>query len=122
MHSGPKPLSMSKRNIRTRELRAARKAGVAPPPAPPVERKKPIKIVNPVKLVASDLAMPESRRVTILELGNRDCRFPLGDPAKEGFSYCGAERESIDSLKPYCSGHAAIAYRPSKPSTVKAWR
>jgi len=36
---GPKPLSMSKRNIRTRELRAARKAGVAPPPAPPVERR-----------------------------------------------------------------------------------
>jgi GcrA cell cycle regulator len=35
------------------------------------------------------------------------CSFPLGDPEKEGFHFCG---EPSVQGKPYCTRHCAVAY------------
>jgi GcrA cell cycle regulator len=127
--SGPKPLSLKPRNIRARELRAARKAGVAPPPiettVKKVKRVEALKTevrVEALKKITPDFSFPESRRVSIIELRNIHCRFPLGDPAVDGFCYCGADRESLGPFQPYCAGHAAIAYRQAPALKVRAYR
>lgn len=53
---------------------------------------------------------PEGR-VTILQLSERTCRWPEGDPATSDFKFCGAQTASG---LPYCPYHCAIAYQPSQ--------
>jgi len=40
-------------------------------------------------------------------LGAHACKWPIGDPKADGFTFCGRPAEG-----PYCGGHAAVAYRP----------
>lgn len=56
-----------------------------------------------------DVVVPMSERVTIMELRESMCRWPLGDPTKEEFRFCGG-RSAIGM--PYCAYHARIAYQP----------
>ena len=56
-----------------------------------------------------DVVIPLSERVTIMELREQMCRWPLGDPGREDFRFCGGR--STPGV-PYCSHHAAIAYQP----------
>ncbi|WP_230532308.1 GcrA family cell cycle regulator [Microvirga roseola] len=60
-------------------------------------------------LVEENMAIPMSERVTIMELRESMCRWPMGDPTKPDFRFCGAR--SITGL-PYCTHHARIAYQP----------
>ncbi|HEY8566523.1 MAG TPA: GcrA family cell cycle regulator [Beijerinckiaceae bacterium] len=55
-------------------------------------------------------ALATSERVTIMELRESMCRWPLGDPTKPDFGFCGGR--AITGL-PYCSHHAQIAYQPA---------
>src|SRR5215831_11443126 len=48
------------------------------------------------------------RGCTLLELGERKCRWPISDPGLEDFCFCG--NEPVAGL-PYCLGHARMAYR-----------
>ena len=74
------------------------------PPTPP-----PIVIGLGVPRGASDVVIPLSDRVTILELGATMCRWPLGDPTSAEFRFCGCRAHS--SL-PYCAEHARVAFQP----------
>ncbi|MFC7398160.1 GcrA family cell cycle regulator [Chelatococcus sp. GCM10030263] len=56
-----------------------------------------------------DVVVPMSERVTIMELRESMCRWPLGDPTSPDFRFCGAR--SIVGL-PYCPHHSRIAYQP----------
>ena len=58
---------------------------------------------------ASDVVIAMSERVTIMELREHMCRWPLGDPGREDFRFCGSR---IAPGGPYCGHHAAIAYQP----------
>jgi GcrA cell cycle regulator len=60
-------------------------------------------------LAEDDMAVPMSERVTIMDLRESMCRWPMGDPTKPEFRFCGAR--SITGL-PYCTHHARIAYQP----------
>lgn len=46
--------------------------------------------------------------ISLLELTEKTCRYPYGDPQKPGFHFCGGC--SLPGL-PYCAEHAAIAYQ-----------
>jgi GcrA cell cycle regulator len=46
---------------------------------------------------------------TVLTLGAHMCKWPIGDPATDDFSFCG--RRSTDD-GPYCVEHARVAYQP----------
>jgi GcrA cell cycle regulator len=48
--------------------------------------------------------------LTIMELREGTCRWPLGDPTTPEFRYCGGG--AVLGL-PYCAHHAQIAYQPS---------
>lgn len=56
--------------------------------------------------------------VSMAELKERMCRWPIGDPREPGFQFCGCD--SVAGL-PYCDDHAKIAYQTSSRSrTLKA--
>jgi GcrA cell cycle regulator len=48
---------------------------------------------------------------TVLTLGAKMCKWPIGDPTSEAFSFCG--RRSNDGI-PYCAEHSRLAYQPSQ--------
>jgi GcrA cell cycle regulator len=54
--------------------------------------------------------VPIGPRITILELSESTCRWPIGEPGKDGFGYCGAQ---IKAERPYCPYHSRAAYQPA---------
>jgi len=48
---------------------------------------------------------------TVLTLGNHMCKWPIGDPSTDAFSFCG--RRS-DEGHPYCVEHSRVAYQPAQ--------
>lgn len=61
--------------------------------------------------------LPEGQGKTILELGDKTCRWPVGDPSKPDFLYCGATDSLVDIVAghPYCARHARVAFTPTPP-------
>ncbi len=59
---------------------------------------------------SEDVVIPFSERVTIMELRESMCRWPMGDPSTAEFRYCGG-KSGVGM--PYCSYHAKIAYQPA---------
>jgi GcrA cell cycle regulator len=55
------------------------------------------------------VVVPMSVRVTIVELKEAMCRWPLGDPATAEFRYCGSSTHA----GPYCAYHGGLAYQPT---------
>jgi GcrA cell cycle regulator len=53
-------------------------------------------------------AVDSMKRCSLLELAGDGCRWPLGDPGKADFGFCG--NDSIAGVS-YCAGHARLAYR-----------
>lgn len=60
---------------------------------------------------------PSPANVRLCDLQAGQCRWPMWDhDARTGF-YCASE--AVEKL-PYCSGHCAMAYRPSKARRLEA--
>ena len=53
--------------------------------------------------------VPLMQRCSILDLTERKCKWPIGDPVAADFYFCGAR--TADGL-PYCSHHCRMAYQP----------
>ncbi len=52
------------------------------------------------------------QNVSLVELDNHTCRWPIGDPKDENFHFCG---NKVRVGQTYCDEHAAIAYvKPTK--------
>ena len=64
------------------------------------------------KAQLEEVVIPMSERVTIMELRESTCRWPLGDPASPDFRYCGADSPIGEG--PYCKYHARVAYQPAQ--------
>jgi GcrA cell cycle regulator len=58
---------------------------------------------------AANVVVPISRRLVLTELTERTCKWPVGDPLKDDFHFCG--NESPDA-SPYCGYHQRLAYQP----------
>lgn len=73
------------------------------------------------EVVDVEVAPPDntSPRVSILDIGPGTCRYPIGDPLREDFGFCGA---ACHVEKPYCTHHHQIAYVPIQPKKKVAWR
>src|SRR5579875_586565 len=54
--------------------------------------------------------IPITQRKTLLELNDRTCHWPIGDPGSAEFFFCGGE--TVNEL-PYCAYHARVAYQPA---------
>ena len=51
----------------------------------------------------------EMLKVGLEEIGESNCRWPIGDPTSEEFAYCGIQTAKGRS---YCAGHCRMAYKP----------
>ncbi len=56
---------------------------------------------------AYELHIPPDERVSLLELTEDKCKWPIGDPLHADFYFCG--RKSLEA-KPYCEFHSKRAY------------
>lgn len=57
-----------------------------------------------------EVVVPISRRLKLVQLSERTCKWPNGDPLTEDFSFCGND---CADTGPYCGYHARIAYQPA---------
>lgn len=55
--------------------------------------------------------------VRLEDLGNDDCKYPIGDPQAPAFGFCGAPKADG---RPYCQPHCAIAYTPQSAAKRKS--
>jgi GcrA cell cycle regulator len=44
-----------------------------------------------------------------MELTEKTCKWPVGDPATEDFWFCGL---GTQTGKPYCEAHVGVAFQP----------
>ena len=51
----------------------------------------------------------KSKKLSLMELTERTCKWPIGDPATEKFWFCG---HTAEPGKPYCETHIEIAFQP----------
>lgn len=49
---------------------------------------------------------------TVLTLTEHNCKWPIGDPGRPNFHFCG---RSAENNAPYCAEHAKLAYQPMQP-------
>jgi GcrA cell cycle regulator len=59
-----------------------------------------------------NVVVPIPRKLSIFQLTERTCKWPLGDPGHEDFHFCG--HDSLENL-PYCEYHAGVAYQAPDP-------
>lgn len=71
-----------------------------------------------------DLSIPVEQRRTLLELEVHHCRWPVNTPGAPDFFFCGSPTADCDRGRPYCAGHAAIAFsgRPQRGAPFVSWR
>ena len=68
------------------------------------------KNILPEATLASIAELEENaKKLNLMELTERTCKWPIGDPATENFWFCGHPSEQG---KPYCSTHVSIAFQP----------
>ncbi|MCC3245599.1 GcrA cell cycle regulator [Methylocystis sp. WRRC1] len=59
-----------------------------------------------------EVVIPMSERVTLMDLRESMCRWPMGDPTTPEFRFCGGK--SPIGGGPYCAYHARVAYQPAQ--------
>jgi GcrA cell cycle regulator len=74
----------------------------------PMAEQVPEPAVRPVPV--ADVVVAIAERVTIMDLREGMCRWPIGDPTSPDFRFCGA---SAYAGVPYCEHHSQMAYQPS---------
>lgn len=63
----------------------------------------------PVSTIAvEDMVIDKSLHCDLLALAEGKCRWPIGDPSKSDFCFCGGAQTAGLS---YCAPHARLAYR-----------
>lgn len=66
--------------------------------------------VSPRPAPVLDIEKPVPLMLSLLQLTDSTCKFPIGDPQEEGFGFCGASPRDDD---PYCEYHCRLAYQPA---------
>ncbi len=78
-------------------------AGQPLPPQPSANE------ISPEALASVREVEKRAARLTLMELTERTCKWPIGDPATEEFWFCGLPSQPG---KPYCEAHVGVAFQP----------
>jgi GcrA cell cycle regulator len=78
-------------------------AGQPLPPQPSANE------ISPEALARVSEIEKQAKKLSLLELTERTCKWPVGDPATEEFWFCGL---ATQSGKPYCEAHVGVAFQP----------
>jgi GcrA cell cycle regulator len=83
--------------------RAIIPAGQPLPPQPSANE------ISPEALAKVSEVEKGSKRIGLMELTEKTCKWPVGDPATEDFWFCGL---GTQTGKPYCEAHVGVAFQP----------
>jgi GcrA cell cycle regulator len=83
--------------------RAIIPAGQPLPPQPSANE------ISPEALAKVNEVEKSAKRITLMELTEKTCKWPVGDPATEDFWFCGLP---VQQGKPYCEAHVGVAFQP----------
>ena len=78
-------------------------AGQPLPPQPSANE------ISPEALASVREVEKGAARLSLMELTERTCKWPIGDPATEDFWFCGL---GVQAGKPYCEAHVGVAFQP----------
>jgi GcrA cell cycle regulator len=78
-------------------------AGQPLPPQPSANE------INPEALATMREVEKTALKLSLMELTERTCKWPIGDPATEAFWFCGLP---VQPGKPYCEAHVNVACQP----------
>jgi len=78
-------------------------AGQPLPPQPSLNE------ISPETLASVREVEKRSRKISLMELTERTCKWPIGDPATDNFYFCGLPSQPG---KPYCEAHVSVAFQP----------
>ncbi|MFP4571276.1 GcrA family cell cycle regulator [Rhodosalinus sp.] len=78
-------------------------AGQPLPPQPSANE------VSPEALAKVSEVEKKARKLTLMELTERTCKWPVGDPSTADFWFCGLP---VQPGKPYCEAHVGVAFQP----------
>jgi GcrA cell cycle regulator len=110
-----KPVAAPKKEAPKKEVKAAAAAKKAPVVVPVVSGVKHNPLVREVtapRQMAKEV-FPADGGVALVDLTERMCKWPFGDPREDDFTFCG---RAIRPGTPYCHEHAAMAYQSSSRS------
>ena len=91
----PPPMSAARRAIIP--------AGQPLPPQPSANE------ISPEALAKVNEVEKTARKISLMELTERTCKWPIGDPATSDFWFCGLP---VQQGKPYCEAHVGVAFQP----------
>ena len=78
-------------------------AGQPLPPQPSANE------ISPEALASVREVEKKARKLSLMELTERTCKWPIGDPATDKFWFCGLPSQAG---KPYCEAHVGVAFQP----------
>ncbi|WP_374636841.1 GcrA family cell cycle regulator [Paracoccus sp. (in: a-proteobacteria)] len=78
-------------------------AGQPLPPQPSANE------ISPEALASVREVEKRARKLSLMELTERTCKWPIGDPATDKFWFCGLPSAAG---KPYCEAHVGVAFQP----------
>ena len=78
-------------------------AGQPLPPQPSANE------ISPEALAKVNEVEKTAKKISLMELTERTCKWPIGDPATDDFWFCGL---SVQQGKPYCEAHVGVAFQP----------
>ncbi|HID68854.1 MAG TPA: GcrA cell cycle regulator, partial [Roseibacterium sp.] len=78
-------------------------AGQPLPPQPSANE------ISPEALAKVSEIEKHSKKISLMELTERVCKWPIGDPATDDFYFCGLP---VQQGKPYCDAHVGVAFQP----------
>ncbi|MGC9370776.1 MAG: GcrA family cell cycle regulator [Paracoccaceae bacterium] len=79
-------------------------AGQPLPPQPSANE------ISPEAMASVREVEKKARKLSLMELTERTCKWPIGDPATEDFWFCGLS--VLQPGKPYCEAHVGVAFQP----------
>ncbi len=78
-------------------------AGQPLPPQPSANE------ISPEALAKVSEIEKKAKKLSLMALTERTCKWPVGDPATEHFWFCGLP---VQQGKPYCEAHVGVAFQP----------
>ena len=78
----------------------------------PGDQQAPIPPAPPRRLVPAKPSAEVAHKMSLLELNERICKWPIGHPGEPDFHFCG---KKANPGFPYCVDHCSVAYQAQVP-------
>ncbi|MEO0860094.1 MAG: GcrA family cell cycle regulator [Pseudomonadota bacterium] len=99
----PRTMAAVPQGTNVTPLRKPLMAGQPLPPQPSANE------ISPEALAKVNAVEKTAKKISLMELTERTCKWPIGDPATSKFWFCGLP---VQAGKPYCEAHVSVAFQP----------